>query len=258
MNLIVHPKVDYEILQDFIKATISGEENYISELMVIPQDRIGFSGANVYVYYYTTVDIPNYSRPYFFKIAQGKKAETLEQEAHAFKRYVKGRISNAQFIEGPYRTKINGVEYVCIASEVVGSFSTENPVSDFNNFQVITLDEWLKQRDFYFPHDSEKFYQKTKHSIDYTFTKILQPWIALNKSRTFSWLDEYQQNLRWSKSIKRLESLLNESKNFNYIDLLGNKCINPLLYINDFILKQNYTANVRVVHGDLHLKNMVL
>jgi len=266
MKVTIQPEEDYICLIDYV------EKNHraIEELIIVPQSRIGFSGARLYLYYFKRKNIYSFSIPFFFKIAGEECSNSLEQEVNAYNEYVESVLDGVQAVKPILKKEVNDKNFYFFSSPAVGIEPNEMTKNNFQNLSVITFEELLKLKDNLKGNKFEQLKEKLISALNHTFNEILSPWIgkvpfepSINNQDQemyceFNWKEEYKWSLRWDKSKNNLENILGEHKNKIFIDLQGVKCINPLHFIEETVLKSTFKGKKRITHGDLHLRNLMV
>ncbi|GGI57562.1 AIR synthase related protein [Winogradskyella haliclonae] len=250
MEITFQPEIEIEALKLFLKENYPG----ITELNIIPQSRIGYSGSNLYVYYYKTSSIDSFTKPYFFKIATSEKAKTsLRKECEAYKSFVSPFLGSVQNIIGPNELEVLNQKVTCISSPIVGIGSLKNQ-KEIN--EITTLDSVLKELNTTVSKERALGIQnKVIEILNKVFSKILEPWIDGAKKSEFNWKEQYDWYLRIDHSQEVLDELFPPNTQ-EYFEFDGEKKVNPNWYLK-YLLSKKFKGSLRVTHGDLHLRNIM-
>lgn len=261
MKSTVTPHKEFNVIKEYIAKDISKKYStrIFEEIIISPAERLGASGASFYTFYFRCKDQndrPYFTTSYFCKIYKhgSKGYDPLLEENRNYTELVSGRMESATY--PPHFNfgvcSIGEDSYSFLYSEYLGEQKL-NSNKELASFKAITLENRLLE----LADDQKRFDKEINDLLNLTYG-IMERWQEESShSASFTWEEQYSWYLRKASSLPNLGQLLGDQKNFSHVLYLGKKIRNPLKFIEDLLITQQ-ESKLRIVHGDLHPKNIMV
>ncbi|WP_214072577.1 thiamine-phosphate kinase [Mucilaginibacter sp. dw_454] len=243
---------DLLFVEEFLNKKFKSKLGAINEITYNKLSRVGYSGVSIYIIDYLTTATGAKKKKVIFKIARrkggSKLIDKLTNEEASYKEYVYNTLDHAPTaIEFYENSAYAGIAYP------YKSFAEANTLNLHELFQQAFIEE-----NSGVPDAEEKIYNEIKTVITAVYKVNLKKWMNDYQIISTDWNSQYDWYLRWERSKKRILSILNcENEDQEYVFYNERKFHNPVNVItkiksetNDFI--------TRVIHGDLHQRNILL